>query len=65
MDGRVLYGILGILEFVTAIIVSFLPETLNRKLPETLEDADNLGISKNFCCSSKTEKPKPSFKVIM
>lgn len=33
----------GIIAFVGGILTLFLPETLNTKLPETVEDAENLG----------------------
>ena len=34
--------IFGVANFIGAALCMTLPETLNRKLPDTIEDADNL-----------------------
>lgn len=41
------YLTFGIVSIICGILVLFLPETLDRALPETLEDARNLGKKKN------------------
>ncbi|XP_049957394.1 solute carrier family 22 member 7-like [Schistocerca serialis cubense] len=48
VDSRCLYGVLGALLASAAVITSFLPESLNEKLPETLEDATNYGSSQKY-----------------
>ena len=40
--------VFGILSLVSGILTAFLPETLNKVLPETLEQADEFGRPR--CC---------------
>ncbi|XP_043271471.1 carcinine transporter-like isoform X2 [Venturia canescens] len=49
--------ILGVISFVTATLVLFLPETLGRDLPQTLSQGENFGRGDKFWslpCSQKT-----------
>ncbi|XP_049861669.1 solute carrier family 22 member 7-like [Schistocerca gregaria] len=48
VDRRCLYGVLGILLFLAAVVTSFLPESLHERLPETLEDATNYGACQKY-----------------
>lgn len=48
---------LGILSFMGAALCLFLPETLNRTLPTTLEDGERFGVGDkfyNFACCDKS-----------
>lgn len=33
---------------MSGLFILFLPETLNAKLPDTLEDAENIGLKKKY-----------------
>lgn len=35
--------IFGVVAFIAGILAKFLPETLGKKLPDTLEEAENIG----------------------
>nr|CAD7417340.1 unnamed protein product [Timema poppensis] len=48
VDTRYPYIILGLLTTLAAISATFLPETLNQKLPENLTDAQNFGKDQKF-----------------
>ncbi|XP_067618645.1 beta-alanine transporter-like isoform X2 [Eurosta solidaginis] len=48
IDIRVPYCILGALFFVGCITALFLPETLHKKLPDTMEEARNFGMYDKF-----------------
>ncbi|XP_049957396.1 solute carrier family 22 member 7-like [Schistocerca serialis cubense] len=56
IDPRCLYGILGLLLASAAIVTSFLPESLNERLPETLEDATNYGACQKYWSLPGTRK---------
>nr|CAD7200913.1 unnamed protein product [Timema douglasi] len=47
-DKRYTYGITALTTLLGAITTSFLPETLNQKLPETLADAAVFGKDQKF-----------------
>lgn len=47
-DPRYPYAILSVLCLVGVVCVSLLPETLNQKLPETLNDAAHFGLDQKF-----------------
>lgn len=36
----------GMMALIASILVNFLPETLNEELPDTLEEAENIGKKK-------------------
>ncbi|XP_073817563.1 organic cation transporter 1 [Musca autumnalis] len=48
VDIRSPYYILGVLFFIGAVAALFLPETLHKKLPDTMEEARNFGIHDKF-----------------
>lgn len=33
----------GVVAFISGVLATFLPETLNKKLPNTIEEAENIG----------------------
>lgn len=35
--------VFGVVAFIAGILAKFLPETLGRKLPDTIEEAENIG----------------------
>lgn len=37
--------VFGIVAFIAGILAKFLPETLGRKLPDTIEEAESIGKS--------------------
>ncbi|GBM70542.1 Carcinine transporter [Araneus ventricosus] len=41
--------IFAVISFISALCAMFLPETLNKKLPQTVEDAENFQNSRKFC----------------
>ncbi|GIX79669.1 carcinine transporter [Caerostris extrusa] len=44
----------AVISFISAICAMFLPETLNKKLPQTVEDAENFQKNFRFCsCGNK------------
>lgn len=36
----------GVISLIASLLVLFLPETANRKLPDTIEDAENIDAYK-------------------
>ena len=52
--------IIGTVSLVSAVLVLFLPETLGRNLPQTLQQGEDFGKEQKFwslpCCGSKTLK---------
>ncbi|GFU75577.1 carcinine transporter [Trichonephila clavipes] len=52
----------AVISFMSAICAMFLPETLNKKLPQTVDDAENFQRNEVFCsCSGESiedESPK-------
>lgn len=53
------YVILGVVSLTGALAASFLPETFQHHLPETLEDADKFGKNSKFW----SYLPKDSIKL--
>ncbi|XP_049859969.1 solute carrier family 22 member 7-like isoform X2 [Schistocerca gregaria] len=43
-----MFGVLAVVTLATSILMSFLPESLNEKLPETLKDASTYGCDQKF-----------------
>lgn len=58
IDARLPYVVLLGLTLLGAIFSSFLPETLNQKLPETLEDAQNFGKDQKYWSFTMNRKRK-------
>lgn len=47
----------AVISFLSAICAMFLPETLNKKLPQTVEDAENFQKNEIFCsCGGESEE---------
>ena len=45
--------IYGIMAFIGGMLTLLLPETLNKELPETIEDREKFASQGNICCSPK------------
>ena len=45
--------IYGIMAFIGGMLTLLLPETLNKELPETIEDGEKFASQGNICCSPK------------
>ncbi|XP_049860306.1 solute carrier family 22 member 7-like isoform X2 [Schistocerca gregaria] len=54
-----LFGILGIVMIFTSILMSFLPESLNEKLPETMKDAALYGCDQKFWSLPRSKPSLP------
>ncbi|GIY15363.1 hypothetical protein CDAR_13391 [Caerostris darwini] len=53
------FVLIGLTSFLTGILASFLPETLNENLPQTMTDAEAFGKNqKYFSWTKKTQKSK-------
>jgi hypothetical protein len=60
-DPRYPYAILSALCLVGATCASLLPETLNQKLPETVNDAAVFGIDQKFWSLPQRKKKKNDY----
>ncbi|XP_047104001.1 solute carrier family 22 member 7-like isoform X2 [Schistocerca piceifrons] len=48
IESRYMFGILGTIMLITSLLISFLPESLNKILPETLVDVSTFGQSQKY-----------------
>lgn len=53
--------VLGSLCLAGSVLVLFLPETLNRTIPSTLEDGEKFGLGERICDFSCFEKPSAKY----
>merc|ERR1712059_82412 len=49
-------GVFGAVALVAALLVTFMPETSNTPLPDTVEDGEMLGVGDNFWSSCRQKK---------
>lgn len=57
-DPRYPYAILSVLCLVGAMCATLMPETLNQKLPETVQDAAHFGRDQKFWSLAQTKTNK-------
>lgn len=58
-NNEITLSIITIVCFISGVLFSFIPETLNRKLPQSINDAEVFGDNMKFWSLAK-KKPKDS-----